>query len=412
MIKTIKLLFLLCLITFNVIAQDTLKKDKAIFKEDKNGYYQNTILKSIEDYNDENNVRESYKYFFVDFTGLDLPVSVEQYTKYWHNKPLSQGSAGTCWCFSATSFLESEIYRLTKQKVKLSEMYFVYWEYVERARRFVKERGNSYFSEGSESNGVIRMMKFYGAVPDSVYYGMKKGQEFYDHSKMFDQMNNYLKSVKNDNNWDEKQVLETIKSILNSYMGIPPSKFFVKGKEISPKEYVQDIIKLKPNNYFSFMSTKEQPYNQKGELKEDDNWWHCDDYYNVSLDDYMKIIINAITNGYTISICGDVSESGYDSYAEVGIIPDFDIPSDYINEDSRQFRLSNKTTTDDHCIHLVGYMRENDKYWFLIKDSGSGGFDGNNKGYRFLSEDYVRLKMMNILIHKDAGKEILDKIIK
>ena len=410
--KIIKLLILLCLITFNVFAQDTLKKDKAIFKENKNGYYQNTILRSIKDYNDKDNVKKPYKYFSVDFTGFDLPVSDEQFTKYWYNKPLSQGSAGTCWCFSATSFLESEIYRLTKQKVKLSEMYFVYWEYVERVRRFVKERGNSYFSQGSESNGVIRMMKFYGAVPDSVYHGTKKGQKFYDHSKMFEQMNSYLKSVKNDNNWNEKQVIKTTKSILNFYMGTPPSKFLIKGKEVTPKDYVKNILKLNPNNYFSFMSTKEQPYNQKGELKEDDNWWHCDSYYNVSLDDYIKIIIKAITNGYTISICGDVSESGYDSSAEVGIIPDFDIPSDYINEDSRQFRLSNKTTTDDHCIHLVGYIKKNNKYWFLIKDSGSGGFDGNNKGYRFLNEDYVRLKMMNILVHKDAGEEILDKIIK
>ena len=124
--KIIKLLILLCLITFNVFAQDTLKKDKAIFKENKNGYYQNTILRSIKDYNDKDNVKKPYKYFSVDFTGFDLPVSDERFTKYWYNKPLSQGSAGTCWCFSATSFLESEIYRLTKQKVKLSEMYFVY----------------------------------------------------------------------------------------------------------------------------------------------------------------------------------------------------------------------------------------------------------------------------------------------
>jgi len=48
----------------------------------------------------------------------------------------------------------------------------------------------------------------------------------------------------------------------------------------------------------------------------------------------------------------------------------------------------------------------------LVKDSGSGGFDGNTKGYRFYHEDYIKLKMLNLLMHKTAAKEFLDKIIK
>ncbi|HPG73995.1 MAG TPA: hypothetical protein PLM49_06865, partial [Bacteroidales bacterium] len=59
-----------------------------------------------------------------------------------------------------------------------------------------------------------------------------------------------------------------------------------------------------------------------------------------------------------------------------------------------------------------GYQIVDDIYWYLIKDSGSGGFDGPNKGYRFYHQDYVKLKMMNILIHKDAGRRVLDSIIK
>jgi len=160
------------------------------------------------------------------------------------------------------------------------------------------------------------------------------------------------------------------------------------------------------------MSTMELTYNQKGELVEADNWWHCKNYYNVDLDEYMNIIIDAIENSYSICICGDVSEPGHDSYSEVSIVPTFDIPSEYIDESSRQLRLTNKSTTDDHCIHIVGYQKTGDDLWFLIKDSGAGGFDGPNKGFRFFHEDYVKLKMMNILIHKDGASEILNKIIK
>ncbi len=94
------------------------------------------------------------------------------------------------------------------------------------------------------------------------------------------------------------------------------------------------------------------------------------------------------------------------------MVPTFDIPSEYIDESSRQLRLTNKATTDDHCIHIVGYRKIGNDLWFLIKDSGAGGFDGPNKGYRFFHEDYVKLKMMNILVHKEATSDILNKIIK
>jgi bleomycin hydrolase len=124
------------------------------------------------------------------------------------------------------------------------------------------------------------------------------------------------------------------------------------------------------------------------------------------------VIDNALDSAYTVCICGDISEPGYQSLAEVGIIPEFDIPSDYINEASREMRLYNKSTTDDHCIHFVGMQDVDGERWYMIKDSGAGGFDGPNKGYRFIHEDYVKLKMMNVMVYKYAARTVLEKIIK
>jgi bleomycin hydrolase len=95
--------------------------------------------------------------------------------------------------------------------------------------------------------------------------------------------------------------------------------------------------------------------------------------------------------------------------SDVAIVPSFDIPSEYIDESARQFRFSNKTTTDDHGIHLVGFLNKDGKDWYLIKDSGSGSRDGQNKGYYFYHEDYVKLKMLSFMAHKDAVKDLLDK---
>ncbi|MBT8321143.1 MAG: aminopeptidase, partial [Eudoraea sp.] len=46
---------------------------------------------------------------------------------------ISQGRTGTCWSFSGTSFLESEIIRLTGEQIDLSEMYTVRNTYPKKA---------------------------------------------------------------------------------------------------------------------------------------------------------------------------------------------------------------------------------------------------------------------------------------
>lgn len=406
--KTSILSTFIILINLSIFAQN----DKIIYKNYSSGYYQNVILKENQAFEDSKKLKTEKCYLAVDFENKKFPTQPENYKQVWHNNPISQGNTGTCWCFSATSFMESEVKRISGLEVKLSEMYTVYYEYVERAENFVDTRGETYFNEGSEANAIPKIWKKYGIVPFESYTGKVNNQPFYDHEKMVEEMQNYLKSVKQNNSWNKEIVISTIKSILNNYMGIPPTKIKFGEQELTPNEYLEKVLKLRMNDYFSFMSTMEFTYNEKHELVEADNWWHAKNYYNISLNEYFNLIVKTIENGYSISICGDVSEPGHDAEKEVSIIPTFDIPTEFINAESRQFRLNNQTTTDDHCIHLVGVQKVDGKYWFLIKDSGSGGFDGENIGYRFMREDYIKLKMMNILIHKDTAKEILDKIIK
>ena len=56
---------------------------------------------------------------------------------------ISQGRTGTCWSFSSTSFLESEIIRLTGKKIDLSEMYTVRNTYPKKAENFVMRQGKA-----------------------------------------------------------------------------------------------------------------------------------------------------------------------------------------------------------------------------------------------------------------------------
>lgn len=396
--------------SINIFAQN----DKAFFKEVEPGFYQNFILKDISEVKEKTEKKNLRKILIMDQSSQELANDPLLYKTYWHTPVVSQGNTGTCWNYSTTSMYESEIYRLKGKNVKMSEMYTVYCEYIEKARRFVQERGNSVFGEGSEANAVKRMWKMYGAMPNSAYTGLPAGRKYHSHEAMFNEMNSFLQGLKTSNNWNEADAISTIKAIMNHYMGEPPSDFSYEGKSYTPATFLKDCLGLNMDDYIDIMSLLEQPYWQKAEYKVPDNWWHSDDYFNVPLDVFMEIWNYSIVNGYTMSIGGDVSEAGLNRNTNCAMIPDFDIPYNAITESARQFRFSNNTTTDDHGMHCVGYYKAKDgKMWYFVKDSSSGsrnvGEADKRFGYYFFRDDYAKLKMMNITVHKDAFKKYMDR---
>lgn len=388
-------------------------RDKAVFRESKPGFYQNSIMKDDREVREKTVPPQVNRTFSVDLAEASLPNKIDLYTKQWHTPPVSQGNTSTCWSFSTTSFLESEAYRISKQQVKLSEMYTVYWEYVEKARRFVSERGNSAFEEGSEANAVTRMWKLYGIVPLEYYTGLTGGRKYHNHEDMFSELSGFLASVKANSLWNEEYVIGTIKSIMNHHIGMPPTEITVNGRKLTPLQYLTDVLRINPNDYVDILSYRQEPFYRQVEYKVPDNWWHSDDYYNIPLDEFMSALKNAVRKGFTVSIGGDVSEPGLDRTSQCAVIPDFDIPAEYINDDARQFRFSNHTTTDDHGMHIVGYAEKDGKDWYMLKDSGAGSKNNDPNarewGYYFFSEGYVKLKMMDFMVHKDAVKDVLTK---
>lgn len=394
-------------------------KGKVIVEDKGKGFYSESILKDVTAVEEKLTEKEPYIRFVMDQSGLDLPNDPTLYKTVWSNPTESQGNAGTCWSFSTTSFYESEVLRQHGKKVEISEIYSAYYEYVEKARRYIEKRGNSHFSEGSEGNALARIMKMYGAVPQEAYTGLIHGRKFHSHAKMMEEMEAFLKSMKANNAWNVDYGIETIKSIMNHYIGVPPTEFVVEGKNYTPQTYLKDYLKINPDDFVEILSYKQEPYWQQVEYKVPDNWWHSKDYYNVPLNDFMVALKQAIKNGYTLSIGGDVSESGFSKETNCAMVPDYDIPSAYINEDARQFRFSNETTTDDHGMQLIGYLENykgQGKDWYLIKDSSSGsrnvGANSASFGYYYFHEDYIKLKMMGFTVHKDAVKDLLKKFQK
>ena len=406
MTKHILLIVLTILISTFAFTQE--RRDKGEFIPAENKFYEE-IQKSIDMFNAGEKASKP-PVFKMDFSGLDLPKSADEFQTVWAGEPVSQGATNTCWCFSSTSFYESEVKRLSGNELKLSDQFPVYYETIHKAQEFVRTRGKSLFDEGSETNAVARMMKLYGMVPFDSYTGYRVGQKYMDHTIMFDEMKKYLNHIKETNSWNEEAVTATIRSILDKYMGKVPDHVMVGGKKLTPIQYMNTMMKINPDDYVDFMSLKQKPYWTQAEYEVPDNWWKSDVYYNVPLEVFMDIIKSSIKSGFSLAIGGDVSESGILGTKGVAIVPTYDIPSAYIDDNARQLRFSNGSTTDDHAVHLVGWVDKPNGTWFLIKDSGSGAHNNpNSKGYYYYHEDYVKLKMMSFTIHKDAVKDVLAK---
>jgi len=336
----------------------------------------------------------------MDWTGIQRPPSPEAFKAPFHFPPVAQYLTGTCWSFSSTSFFESEIARQTGRHVKLSEMWTVYWEYVEKANRFLREYGHSPLVEGSEADATPAIYKLFGVVPESAYDGQPVAGGLYDHGPLQKELLSYLRWIKDSGHWDQGVATAGVRAILDRYMGRPPERFEYEGKSYDPKSFLVSL-QLNPDDYVACISTMKQPFGPGALLDVPDNWRRRHDYVNLPLDDFYRVIKQSLQAGYTVSLGGDVSEPGMDGVEGAAVIPAWDIPAQNIDQAAREFRFGNATTTDDHGMHAVGFMNYKGRDWLLVKDSNRSSRLGQFKGYYFYGGDYVRLKTLSFLVHKD-----------
>jgi len=271
-----------------------------------------------------------------------------------------------------------------------------------KALRFIGERGVSYFSIGSQPNAAVRVWKEYGIVPADAYPSAKSEASIFEDRELFSELKDCVQSLANAGKWDVPGATDTLRAILDRYMGPPPATIAVGGVEMPPRDYLRDICRLELDSYVNLLSLAEEPYHTWVEYRVPDNWWYSRDYYNVPLGEFMSVIGTALRSGYSVCVAGDTSEAGYLFSRGIAMVPTFDIPPDFIDENARQLRFAHGTTTDDHAFHLVGWVERGGAEWFLAKDSSTKAWNAPYPGYIFIHEDFVRLKVLNLLVHRDV----------
>lgn len=330
-----------------------------------------------------------------------------------------QASSGTCWSYSATSFIESELKRLKRPVVDLSEMFTVRQVYLDKGIKYVRMQGHLNFAQGGQLPDVLYVMKKYGAVPAAIFQGLEYGETKNKHSELESVLKSFLDAViKNPNGRLTTAWLPAYENIISAYLGRYPSEFMWEGRRYTPKSFLTEYLKINPDDYIQITSFTHAPFFKPMFVEVPDNWaWG--ETYNIPLDDMMRTLRHALENGFTVGWATDVSEKGFSIKNGIAIVPEkpyeemtdeerrtmFDGPKKekIATQEERQRAFDNFETTDDHGMHITGIARDqNGTIYYITKNSWGEIPNAHRNGYIMASEAYVRYKTIALLLHKDA----------
>nr|WP_233621994.1 C1 family peptidase [Flavobacterium agrisoli] len=327
----------------------------------------------------------------------------------------SQGSSGTCWSYATNSYLESEMIRMGKQPVELSQIFSARNVYVEKGINYVRMHGAVSLGDGGETHDVINMFRKYGAVPREVYTGLNYGTDKNKFAEMAAMIEGVLSAVvKNPNGTLTPNWQKAYTAVIDSYLGEVPEKFNYKGKEYTPQSFAKEVVGINPDDYIEMSSFTNAPYYQKTMLMVPDNW-SFDQVYNIKMNEMTDVIDNALKKGYTVAWATDVSEKSFSWKNGFAYVPTkkFDDMSEEekkdmfngpkqeldITPEMRQQAFDNYQTTDDHAMHIIGLAKDQSgKEYYIVKNSW--GATNDYQGFLFVTKNFVKYKTTALMVNK------------
>ena len=319
-----------------------------------------------------------------------------------------QEASEACWSYATVSFLESELMRKGFSEMDFSEMYYVRQMLLQRGSDYIKYKGNLHFGLGGHTHDVMNQINEYGAIPQQFYIGNEYNPEYMDLSELDSVLIYYLKDVliNKKENW-----IDDYTAIVEKYLGKVPEEFVVNESTYSPLEFYQSLD-LDVNDYIELTSYNKHPFYEPYVLEIPDNW-SKNKYINVPLEDFFDIMENSIRNGYSFVWNGDVLNEGFYYFDNICIAPDDESKNleRNVTQEYRQKRFDEHTVEDEHLVHVIGLAKDEKGNLYFKSKNSWGTADVFYGGYQYMSEQYLKLFTISMLVHKDAiPKDIKKKL--
>ena len=353
----------------------------------------------------------------------------------------NQNRSGTCWDYSTLGFFEAEILKATGKTYDLCESFVANKTYMDRAIQVVRLHGDCQFAQGGSVYDPLYCIQHYGICPEEAmpFPGSLYGDSLNNFNEFFSLLEPYVAAVaKNKSQKLSTQWKVGLQGILDAYLGKCPENFTYQGKNYTPKSFAASLG-LDWNNYVSFTSYTHHPFWTAFAVEVQDNWRNPLSW-NVPLDDMMRIIDNAIGQGYTVAWGGDVSEEGFTrqglAYAydtkkmeslagsdmarwlklsktkKEGLVDSLgcNVPELKPTQEIRQQRFDNWELTDDHGMLIFGIAKDqNGKEYYMVKNSW--GETGDYKGIWYMTKTFIAANTMDFMVNKNAvPKDIRKKL--
>lgn len=311
-----------------------------------------------------------------------------------HTPICDQQMSGTCWAFATTSFLESEILRINPhiKDIDLSEMFFVYYNYLNKFQRYYLRHGHIFWTMGGQPHDVLKIVYEKGFIPEFFY----PGYTTFDHGHNHSHLDTALKMMVSILDFARPMVvhLKAFTDTLEYYLGKIPAKFFYQEKTYTPLEFSKSM-NIDARNYVNLTSYAHHPYDEWFVLENRFNWADVL-FFNLPWNEFESICDSALLKGYSFVWNGDVTEK---SFNYMNGLASWDEKITAIESERRDQFFSHKTNVD-HVMHVVGLASIDKKKYYVVKNSW--GQIGRFNGYILMSADYFRLKTVSITLSMEA----------
>ena len=286
-----------------------------------------------------------------------------------------QGASSLCWVYGMLATLETE-HIMRGDSVNLSPDYVARMYLSEQAnRRRLLPNKIVQKEAGITTRGMCTM-----ALDLIQTYGLQH-YDAYRHKPDMDY--NVLCRKLDQGNDAEK--------LLDKYIGPLPNQVFMLGALYTPLEFAHSVCT--DDEYIALTSFTHHPYGQRFSLEVPDNYFH-NTFLNVPLDTMMNRIVQSLRSGHPVCWEGDISEPGFLFGEGYAVLKN---EKKKVTAERRQDSFEAHRTTDDHVMEIVGLAHDQQgRRFFLCKNSW--GTANRYHGFMFLSENYVRMKTIAVVL--------------